>query len=109
MPVSSSYPHGAYATDQGVAVTNFNSDVGGYALIRGSAVAGTADLPTTAAPLQSFMLRNNTSEPANIIVDEVRVGDTWKDVTSAVTVPVPEPTAFGILVFGATVAIRRRK
>ena len=38
--------------------------------------------------IQAFFLRNNSVEPASTLVDNLRVGTTWADVT-----PVPEPAA----------------
>jgi hypothetical protein len=46
--------------------------------------------------IQSFFLRNNSVEPASTIIDNLRVGTSWEDVT-----PVPEPSAIGLLCLGA--------
>jgi len=53
--------------------------------------------------LASFFLRNNSVEPASTIVDDLRVGTTWEDVT-----PVPEPSAFAVIVLGAGALLLRR-
>lgn len=63
--------------------------------------AGIADV--TNSQVQSFFLRNNSVQPTTAIVDDLRVGTTWGDVT-----PVPEPSAFGMMVLGvAGLTVRR--
>jgi len=53
--------------------------------------AGTAlNLNTTG--IRSFFVRNNSVEPDALLIDELRIGDTWADVTPAV----PEPTSVAL-------------
>jgi hypothetical protein len=47
--------------------------------------------------IRSFFVRNNSVEPDALLIDELRIGDTWEDVTPAV----PEPSTFVLLVLGA--------
>lgn len=48
-----------------------------------------------------------SKNPNDVYVDEIRVGDTWADVTA---VPTPEPTTIGLLACGALgLAARRRR
>lgn len=65
---------------------------------------------TNSHTLQSFMFRqsgntDNGQIPANIIFDELRVGQTWADVT-----PVPEPASLLLVVVAAVtlIGLRRR-
>jgi hypothetical protein len=51
----------------------------------------------TPAGIKSFFVRNNSVEPDALLMDELRIGDTWADVT-----PVPEP---GVIVLGALGAL----
>jgi hypothetical protein len=51
----------------------------------------------TNSQIQSFFLRNNSVEPASTVIDNLRVGTTWEDVT-----PVPEPSALGLIAVSAT-------
>ena len=53
--------------------------------------------------IQSFFLRNNSVEPTITIIDDLRVGTAWEDVT-----PIPEPTSFGLLAAAAAVVLTRR-
>jgi hypothetical protein len=63
--------------------------------------AGIADV--TNSQVQSFFLRNNPVQPTTAILDDLRVGTTWEDVT-----PVPEPSAIGMMALGAaSLAVRR--
>ena len=48
--------------------------------------AGTA--LTLNSGIQSFFVRNNSVEPDSLLIDELRIGTSWADVT-----PVPEPSA----------------
>jgi hypothetical protein len=57
--------------------------------------AGTA--LTLNSGIQSFFVRNNSVEPDALLIDELRIGDTWSDVT-----PVPEP---GIVTLGSLGAL----
>jgi hypothetical protein len=70
--------------------------------------AGTALTLNTG--IQSFFVRNNSVEPDTLLIDELRIGRTWADVTT----PVPEPTQIALgLTGGLTMiglaAVRRRK
>jgi hypothetical protein len=58
--------------------------------------AGTNLTLGTPAGIKSFFVRNNSVEPDALLIDELRVGETWEDVTPAV----PEP-ATGILAIAA--------
>ena len=40
--------------------------------------------------IRSFFVRNNSVEPDALLIDELRIGDTWEDVTPGV---IPEPSA----------------
>ena len=65
--------------------------------------AGLNDI--TGSQIQSFFLRNNSVEPAFTVIDDLRVGTTWEDVTPAV----PEPST-GLLIgagFLGLVLVRR--
>jgi hypothetical protein len=53
--------------------------------------------------LASFFLRNNSVEPASTIIDDLRVGTSWEDVT-----PVPEPSAFALTSLSAATFLLRR-
>lgn len=53
--------------------------------------------------IQSFFLRNNSVEPSSTVIDDLRVGTSWADVT-----PIPEPSSFGVLVLGAAGLLVRR-
>jgi hypothetical protein len=58
--------------------------------------------PVSNNQVQSFFLRNNSVEPANTQIDDLRVGTTWEDVT-----PIPEPSAIALAAVGCgTTAIR---
>lgn len=68
--------------------------------------AGTA--LTLNSGIQSFFVRNNSVEPDSLLIDELRIGTTWADVT-----PVPEPSAAllggcGLLVLLGCYRLRRR-
>ena len=66
--------------------------------------AGLTDI--TGSQIQSFYLRNNSVEPATSVIDELRVGTTWEDVTPS---NVPEPSAAVFIGLGALglVLVRR--
>jgi hypothetical protein len=66
--------------------------------------AGTA--LTLNSGIQSFFVRNNSVEPDTLLIDELRIGDTWADVT-----PVPEPSTalLGVCGLMALLAWRGRK
>ena len=66
---------------------------------------GAADATTAsdnAGALVSFFLRNNSVEPAQIQVDEVRVDNTWAGVTA------PEPTALSLILLALPITLRRK-
>jgi hypothetical protein len=67
---------------------------------------------TTGAPLavadankfRSFFLRANSLEPSNINIDDIRIGNSWEEVT------IPEPATLSMLAMAvaALLALRRR-
>jgi hypothetical protein len=61
------------------------------------------DTTRTDTAVRTIHLRNNGSEPSNIQLDELRVGDSWAEV-----VAVPEPTALAALGLGAIGLLGRR-
>jgi PEP-CTERM motif len=64
---------------------------------------GVADV--TNSQIQAFFLRNNSVEPASTLVDNLRVGTSWADVT-----PVPEPSALAVIALSAAgFFVRRRR
>lgn len=66
--------------------------------------AGTAlNLNTTG--IRSFFVRNNSVEPDTLLIDELRIGDSWADVTPAV--PEPGTAALAILGGFGILALRR--
>lgn len=66
--------------------------------------AGTAlNLNTTG--IRSFFVRNNSVEPDTLLIDELRIGDSWADVTPAV--PEPGTTALAILGGFGILALRK--
>jgi hypothetical protein len=62
---------------------------------------GSGQLEST---IRSFILRSNTVEPANMQVDELRIGSSWADVTS-----VPEPATLSVAGLGAAGLLLRRR
>lgn len=46
------------------------------------------------------------SNPNDTLVDEIRVGDTWADVTAA---PTPEPSSIGLIGMGLAVLVGKRR
>ena len=57
----------------------------------------------TPAGIKSFFVRNNSVEPDALLIDELRIGDTWEDVT-----PTPEPTSSFALLSLCGVGLARR-
>jgi len=63
--------------------------------------ANTPVVTTTGTPdvvngqIQGFFLRNNPVQPTSTVIDNLRVGTAWEDVT-----PVPEPGVCSLLTFG---------
>lgn len=63
----------------------------------------------TPAGIKSFFVRNNSVEPDALLIDELRIGDTWESVTPVAT---PEPTAAvlgGLALFGLLLVNRHRR
>lgn len=54
--------------------------------------------------IRSFILRNNGVEPDHMNVDELRIGDSWAEVT-----PVPEPAGLTALGLGALGLLARHR
>jgi hypothetical protein len=50
--------------------------------------------------IQSFFVRNNSVEPDSLLIDELRIGTAWADVT-----PVPEPSTVSLAVCGLLVLL----
>jgi hypothetical protein len=65
--------------------------------------AGTALTLNTG--IRSFFVRNNSVEPDELLIDELRVGDTWGDVTPAI----PEPTTAALAGLGAVLLFVGRR
>jgi hypothetical protein len=59
--------------------------------------AGTNLTLGTTPGIKSFFVRNNSVEPDALLIDELRIGDTWEDVTPAV----PEPTTVTLVLLAA--------
>jgi hypothetical protein len=51
--------------------------------------AGTNLTLGTPAGIKSFFVRNNSVEPDTLLIDELRIGDTWQDVTPMAGAPIP--------------------
>jgi hypothetical protein len=72
-----------------------------------------ANVPVVTTPLgiadvtnnqvQGFFLRNNSVQPASTVIDNLRIGTSWEDVT-----PVPEPSSATLLVLSAAGFLVRR-
>ena len=63
---------------------------------------GVADV--TNSRMQAFFLRNNSVQPASTIIDDLRVGTSWEDVTLAI----PEPSSFALAIASAAGLLLRR-
>jgi hypothetical protein len=68
--------------------------------------AGTALNLGTPPGIKSFFVRNNSVEPDELLIDELRIGTTWEDVTPAVPEPASAVLALASL---ALVALLRRR
>jgi hypothetical protein len=71
-------------------------------------VTVTGGTEITSAQIQSVFLRNNSVEPLNTQMDDLRVGTTWEDVTPAV----PEPSTsllLGLSALGGMLVRRSRR
>jgi hypothetical protein len=57
--------------------------------------------------IRSFFVRNNSVEPDVMLVDELRIGTTWADVTPVI----PEPATGTITLLGVCLPLilRRRR
>jgi hypothetical protein len=62
---------------------------------------GVADVANN--QIQAFFLRNNSVEPASTLIDDLRVGTSWADVT-----PAPEPSTFVLCALSALGFLGRR-
>jgi hypothetical protein len=51
--------------------------------------------------IRSFFVRNNSVEPDVLLIDELRIGTTWADVTPAI----PEPATAVLTLFGLCLAV----
>lgn len=58
----------------------------------------------TPAGIKSFFVRNNSVEPDALLIDELRIGTTWADVT-----PVPEPAVAAVAGIGLLALVGRRR
>jgi hypothetical protein len=67
--------------------------------------AGTALTLGTPPGIKSFFVRNNSVEPDELLIDELRVGDTWEDVTP----PIPEPTTGALALIGVCLIVLGRR
>ena len=100
-----SYTFGAGTADD-VAKLYVNPTPGSLEGANTPVVSATAFTDIANNQIQSFFLRNNSVEPQSTVIDDLRVGTTWSDVTPA---PVPEPSSISILILGLTGALIRRK
>ena len=66
-------------------------------------VSGGAAL-TLNTGVKSFFVRNNSVEPDALLIDELRIGTTWADVT-----PAPEPGAAALAIVGGFALLALRK
>jgi hypothetical protein len=55
--------------------------------------------------IRSFFVRNNSVEPDVMLIDELRIGETWTDVTPAI----PEPTTAALGLVGMCLPLLRRR
>jgi hypothetical protein len=55
--------------------------------------------------IRSLFLRNNSVEPDVMLIDELRIGETWADVTPAI----PEPTTAALGLVGMCLSLLRRR
>jgi hypothetical protein len=55
--------------------------------------------------IRSFILRTNGVEPSNMLVDEIRIGSSYAEVTTGV----PEPASLAVINLGAVAFLRRRR
>lgn len=65
-------------------------------------VAGTFEQESA---LTGFDLKDDTHMPSGMSIDELRIGDTWADVTPSA----PEPAALSLLAFPAMLGLSRRR
>lgn len=98
-----SYTFGPNATDD-VARLYVNPVPGTLESANSPAVITPALADVTNNQIQSFFLRNNSVQPASTVIDNLRVGTTWEDVT-----PLPEPSALGLIAVGAAAFATARR
>jgi hypothetical protein len=55
--------------------------------------------------IRSFFVRNNSVEPDLLLIDELRIGETWADVTPAI----PEPATATITLLGVCLTLLGRR
>ena len=67
--------------------------------------AGTNLTLGTPPGIKSFFVRNNSVEPDALLIDELRVGETWEDVTP----PIPEPTTGALALIGVCLIVLGRR
>jgi hypothetical protein len=106
---------GAYefrpGTDDDVAYLWINPDAGAFGAesapaptIVSNGATSTTTASDTAGPLVSFFFRNNSVEPQQIQIDELRVGTSWAEVTG-----VPEPGMVLLAGAGLFALLARRR
>jgi hypothetical protein len=62
----------------------------------------------TPAGIKSFFVRNNTVEPDALLIDELRIGDTWHDVTPMAAAGIPGDYSHNGIVDAADYVVWRK-